>query len=338
MNSSDTTTGVASVPARARASAEYDAQAFQEAVLSGLSQPQKTLPCQYFYDARGSELFEQITALDEYYPTRTEAAILAAHAGEMAAGVEPGAWMIEFGSGSSTKTQVLLDAMPQLGGYLAIDVSWSALEAARARLRAAYPNLAIEILEADFTQPVTLDPHMTRRPALGFFPGSTIGNFEPVAASQLLAHFRRTLGAGARLIAGVDLRKPPAVLLPAYNDALGVTAAFNLNLLTRINRELSADIEVGSFRHEAVWNERLSRIEMHLVSLREQSATISGRSFAFRAGESIHTENSHKYAPEAFADLARKAGWTLAHVWRDKAGLFSVQDLRNSDGNPSASG
>jgi len=320
-----------SAPVRARSSSEDETQVFQQAVLSGLSQPQKTLPCQYFYDARGSELFEQITELDEYYPTRTEAKILKAHASEIAVGVEPGSWMIEFGSGSSTKTQVLLDAMPQLGGYLAIDVSWSALEAARARLRAVYPKLAIEILESDFTQPVTLDPHMTGQSALGFFPGSTIGNFEPAAASQLLGHFRRTLGSDARLIVGVDLKKPASILLPTYNDARGVTAAFNLNLLTRINRELSADIEVDAFRHTAVWNERLSRIEMHLVSMRDQSVTIARRAFAFRAGESIHTENSHKYAPEAFAALAQRAGWTLAHVWRDRAGLFSVQDLRSQN-------
>lgn len=331
MNDFDTKAGAVPAPARARSSVDYDSRVFRQAVLRGLSQQQKTLPCQYFYDSRGSELFEQITKLDEYYPTRTETKILKAHARDMAAGVEPGAWMIEFGSGSSTKTQVLLDAMPQLGGYLAIDVSCSALEAARARLRAAYPILAIECLQADFTQPVTLDPYMTRQPALGFFPGSTIGNFEPAAARQLLAHFRHALGAGTRLIVGVDLKKPPAILLPTYNDARGVTAAFNLNLLTRINRELSADIDVGSFRHVAVWNERLSRIEMHLVSTRAQSVTIEGRAFAFRAGESIHTENSHKYTPEAFATLAQKAGWTLAHVWRDRAGLFSVQDLRSQD-------
>ena len=300
---------------------------FAEAALSGLSAPQKTLPCEYFYDARGSALFEKITDAPEYYPTRTEAAILAACVEDIVAGTPAGSVLVEFGSGSSRKTEILLEALGKLAAYVPIDVSASALDEARARLGARFPSLRVHPVVGDFRADLVLPPDLADRPRMGFFPGSTIGNFQPAAAIDLLAGMASTLGPGGRLIIGVDLRKSMDALLPAYNDAAGITAAFNKNLLVRANRELGADFDLAAFEHEAIFNDRASRIEMHLVSRRTQVVSLLGHQFAFRPGETIHTENSHKYTVEAFRDLARRAGWTPNQVWLDDAGLFSVHEI-----------
>ena len=245
-------------------------------MLDGLSRPQKTLPCRFFYDARGSELFEEITRLPEYYPTRTETAILEAHAAEMAEAVPAGGVLVEFGSGSSLKTEILLRQLPQLGAYVCIDVSESALAAARARLASRFPALDVRPIVGDFSRTVTFPADLAERPKTGFFPGSTIGNLTPAEAVRLLAAFGVCLGAGGRLIVGVDLKKDARQLHMAYNDARGVTAAFNLNLLARINRELAGTFDLGAFQHEAVYNPREGRIEMHLKSLRRQAVERPG--------------------------------------------------------------
>lgn len=309
---------------KALADSGIEAEDFRRAVLEGLSRRQKELPCRFFYDAEGSRLFEAITELDEYYPTRTEAAILRDRAAEMSKLAAQGAVMVEFGSGSSTKTEILLEAMPQLRGYVALDVSPSALDEACARIAARFPSLEVESVVADFSEAMDLPPLCGQGPLVGFFPGSTIGNLASDDAGMLLRHFRATLGPGARLIIGVDLRKDVSRLIPAYDDAKGVTASFNLNLLKRINRELGGDFDLDSFTHRAIWNERLGRIEMHLVSGKAQIAHVAGQAFSFAAGETIHTENSHKYSIEGFRTLAASAGWRPLHVWTDAQALFSV--------------
>ena len=300
---------------------------FTPAVLHGLSRPQKTLPCRFFYDARGSELFEEITRLPEYYQTRTEAAILAAHASEMAENVPEGGVLVEFGSGSSRKTETLLQHLQQLRAYIMIDVSRSALEDARDRLAKRFPALDVRPIVADFSDPVALPADLADSHRTGFFPGSTIGNLNPVEGQRLLRVFRGVLSPGSRLIVGVDLKKDLSVLLPAYNDAAGVTAAFNLNLLARINREIGPAFDLDAFRHEAIYNARDGRIEMHLVSVKDQTVSIEDRRFHFRQGETIHTENSYKYTVRQFQDLARAADWLPSRVWTDVDALFSVHEL-----------
>jgi dimethylhistidine N-methyltransferase len=301
--------------------------AFLSEVVAGLSRPQKTLPCRYFYDDRGSDLFEQITELPEYYPTRTEAAVLERHAAEMMRDAPAGAVLVEFGSGSSRKTEVLLRASKSLRAYVMVDVSSGALEGARVRLHRRFPMLDIRPVVADFAQPMSLQADLLQAPKIGFFPGSTIGNLAPPEAQRLLRLFRKTLAPDGRLIIGVDLKKDESVLVPAYNDAAGVTAAFNLNLLERINRELGADFNVAAFKHRAVYNERDGRIEMHLVSVGRQTMRIAGHVFDFADGEFIHTENSYKYGLEQFRILATWAGWKAGRVWTDPANLFSVHEL-----------
>jgi dimethylhistidine N-methyltransferase len=300
---------------------------FVSAVLDGLSRPQKTLPCRFFYDARGSELFEEITLLPEYYPTRTEAAILKAHAAEMAESVTAGSVLVELGSGSSLKTELLLQHLPPSCVYVPIDVSPAALDGATRRLAARFPGLDVRPIIGDFSRPATFPSDLADRPKTGFFPGSTIGNFTPIEAGRLLAVLRNTLSPGGRLIIGADLKKEVRMLVAAYNDNAGVTAAFNLNLLVRINRELDGSFDLDGFRHEAIYNPRDGRIEMHLVSCRDQEVTVCGRCFRFRAGETIHTENSYKYTVGQFQDLARSSGWMPVRVWRDEASLFSVHEL-----------
>lgn len=304
-----------------------EATAFATALVQGLSQKQKTLPCEFFYDARGSDLFEAITALPEYYPTRTEAAILTQYAPEIAAGTSPDAVLVEFGSGSSVKTEILLRAIGGLSAYVPVDVSPSALDQARDRLSRRFPGLRVHGVEGDFRAGLALPAELHDKPRLGFFPGSTIGNFTPEEATRLLEVFARNLGPGARLVIGVDLLKDEARLVPAYDDAAGVTAAFNLNLLGRANRELGADFDIGAFAHKAVFNRRLGRIEMHLVSRTRQRVSVLGRAFDFAPGETIHTENSHKYTVVGFHDLARGAGWSARRVWTDAEELFSVHEL-----------
>ncbi len=300
---------------------------FAAAVVDGLSRSKKTLPCRFFYDARGSELFEEITRLPEYYPTRTEAAILKANAVEMAQSVPDGGVLVEFGSGFSLKTEILLAQLPQLRAYVCIDVSHDALREARQRLALRFPSLDVRPIVGDFSYPVPLPPELRDCNKTGFFPGSTIGNLTPVEAGRLLRVFRAVLSPGGRLIVGVDLKKDLRTLVPAYNDAAGVTAAFNLNLLARINRELGANFALDAFRHDAIYNAREGRIEMHLESLRDQEVRVRGRTFHFKAGERIHTENSYKYSIRQFQDLARSADWQPGRVWTDPAELFSVHEL-----------
>jgi dimethylhistidine N-methyltransferase len=302
---------------------------FAAAVLKGLSAPVKRLPCQYFYDAEGSRLFEAITDLEEYYPTRTETAILHRHAHEVAGPSGRGAALVEFGSGSSRKTELVLAALDHPSAYVAIDVSHSALKEARGRLEVRFPGLEVIPINASFCQAIRLPARVLAPARLGFFPGSTIGNFAPPDAGRLLMHFARVLGPGARLIVGVDLDKDPARLVRAYDDATGVTAQFNLNLLARINRELSGEFDLSRFAHRAVYDRTLTRIEMHLVAREAHAVHVGrlGRTFHFAAGESIHTENSYKYSVEQFRALALGAGWEPARVWMDAGRDFSVHEL-----------
>ncbi len=296
-------------------------------VLAGLSQPHKSLPCSYFYDARGSALFEKICLQPEYYPTRVETAILAAHVPEIAARTPPGSVLVEFGSGSSRKTELLLEALPSLSAYAPIDVSESALDEASARLAAQFPALPLHPTIGDFTDALDLPPTLAKRPRLGFFPGSTIGNFAPPEACDLLRSMARSLGAGARLVVGVDLVKDRGRLVAAYNDAAGVTAAFNLNLLVRLNREMGATFDVGKFAHQAVYNDAEQRIEMYLVSRDDQTVAITDHRIRFAKGERIHTENSYKYTIAQFRTLAAGAGWHGYQAWTDAESLFSVHEL-----------
>lgn len=306
---------------------------FAEAVIAGLSKPRKALPSRFLYDARGSALFEEITTLAEYYPTRTEAAILSAHAGEMVEGLGSNGVLVEFGSGSSLKTELLLSRAPPGIVYVPVDVSEAALDEAAARLSRRFPGLDVRPVIGDFSQSFALPPDLGGRPSLGFFPGSTIGNFGPEGAVALLRSFGRGLSETSRLIVGVDLKKEARRLVAAYNDSRGVTAAFNLNLLARINRELGADIDLGGFRHEAIYDPRVGRVEMHLVSTVAQEVRVLGRRVRFRAGERIHTENSYKYTIEEFREMARVAGWQPGRLWMDAEENFSVHELCGFQGD-----
>ena len=294
---------------------------FRRDVVDGLSQPQKAIPSKYFYDEAGSALFEQICDLDEYYPTRTEAALLGEISPALAQAMPDGAVLVEFGSGSSTKTRLLLSAAPRLKAYAPIDISPDAVNPAGEALARDYPNLLVEPIVGDFTRPMTLPASLEGMPRVGFFPGSTIGNFASKDAEAFLKTAKAFLGEGSSFIVGVDLAKDVATLVAAYDDALGVTAAFNLNLLTRINRELGGDFDLDSFTHRAIWNGADSRMEMHLVSKRAQTVMVAGRAFRFAAGETIHTENSHKYQPDVFSRIAETAGWTVAQVWTAEPGF-----------------
>ena len=297
---------------------------FRRDVIAGLSASPKRLPSKYFYDDRGSVLFEAICELPEYYLTRQETALLSDAAPEIAAHISPGAALIEFGSGASVKTRLVLDAAPQAGVYIPVDISEDALARAAGEIRARYPGLQVAPLIGDFTLPIQLPAAAVGRPRTGFFPGSTIGNFAPDEAVAFLIAARRLLGSGAQFIVGADLVKDVGVLTAAYNDAQGVTADFNLNLLARMNRELDARIDVSSFEHRAVWNARQSRMEMHLLSRVDQVLTVAGRSFPIAEGVSIHTENSYKFTREGFADLAEKAGWRLGATWISPDPAFAV--------------
>ena len=301
---------------------------FAEAVLAGFARKPRSLPCRFFYDARGSVLFEEITQLPEYYPTRTETALLEAYGEEIAERMGNARVLVEFGSGSSRKTSLLLSALPSVAVYVPIDVAGESLAEAAEWLSERHDGLAIRPLVADFTKTRTL-PIVARRPQkLGFFSGSTIGNLTHAEAQAFLVNAAHLLGRGASFLVGVDLKKDPAILIPAYNDGLGVTAAFNLNLLARINRELDGDIDLDSFAHDAIYDEANGRIEMHLVSLARQTVRVLGRAFSFTKGERVHTENSHKYSVEEFQALAARAGWTPTHAWTDQDQLFSLHLLR----------
>ncbi len=297
--------------------------AFRDDVLAGLAAPIPAIPARWFYDHRGSELFEEITRLPEYYPTRTETALLERHSAGIAARVGTGEAVIEFGSGSSAKTPILLRAV-QPSAYVPVDISGEFLRESAARLQPAFPGLPIHPVEADFTRTFELPVAVRDAAKLGFFPGSTIGNFVARSAVDLLRAMKETLGEGAKLIIGMDRIKEVDILIRAYDDAAGVTAAFNLNLLHRINRELDAEIPVDAFRHRAIWNDALSRIEMHLEAVRDLAFTICGRRFAFRAGETIHTENSHKYGYRDSRILLRAAGWGVVAEYTDEREWFSI--------------
>ena len=291
-------------------------QAFRTDVLAGLSAPIPAIPARWLYDRRGSELFDAITRLETYYPTRTETALLHDIMPEVARRVPRGAAVIEFGAGSATKTPILLDAIAP-AAYVPVDISGDYLEESAADLQQRLPWLRTLPVVADFGQPFSLPPEIAGLPRLGFFPGSTIGNFVPWSATDLLRHFRSLLGPGSQLLIGMDRVKPVERLMAAYDEAEGVTAEFNLNLLKRINRELGGDIPVDAFRHEARWNEILSRIEMHLVAKCDVEFDVGGRRFHFPEGSSIHTENSHKYGPRGGRVLLLAGGWTPVAEWTD---------------------
>lgn len=311
-----------------RRTPEPEAEAFRADVAAGLSRPQKSLPCKYLYDDAGSQLFARICELPEYYPTRTETALLTARADEVAACVGPRARLVEFGSGEGVKVRLLLAALDAPTAYVPVDIASGCLAASAKALSRDFPHLRVQPLCADYTRPFALPPAPPGTAATaGFFPGSTIGNFDPEAAVAFLSRIARLLGPGAAMIVGVDLPKDRATLEAAYDDAAGVTAAFNANLLARINRELGGDFDVAAFAHRALWNAGDSRVEMHLVSRTDQTVRIGGHRFAFRAGESIHTENSYKYSPEAFAALARRAGFRPRTFWTDPDALFSIHAL-----------
>ena len=302
--------------------------AFLADVRDGLSKKQKALSPKYFYDSAGSDLFEAITRLPEYYPTRTEVGILDRSGPEMAALLPARAALVEFGSGSTIKLRRLLRHLDKLAAYVPVDVSGEFLRSQAEVLSGDFPHLRVEPLVADFTRDFDLPESLRDMPRAGFFPGSTIGNFEPSEAEDLLRRFGRILGEGAHMIVGVDLVKDAAILERAYDDAAGVTAAFNLNLLTRINRELAGRFDLGAFSHRAVFNPQASRIEMHLVSAGAQDVGIGSDTVAFADGETIHTESSYKYTVETFRALVERAGWTWIQVWTDPEGLFSVHALR----------
>lgn len=297
---------------------------FAADVAAGLSARPKSLSPKYFYDAAGSDLFEAICRTPEYYPTRTETRLLRDIAGELVADWPQDTALVEFGSGASDKTRLLLDASATVSTYVPVDISPDALNAAAARLKAAYPDLKVAPVVGDFTQTVGLPAALKGQPRIGFFPGSTIGNFTPDEAQELLKSFRTVLGDNARLIVGADMVKDEETLHAAYDDAEGVTAAFNKNLLTRINRELGGNFDLDAFDHLAVWNAAQSRIEMHLVSRHDQIVTAAGHTFAFKAGERLHTENSHKFTSESFGALCENAGWTVMKSWISPAPAFGI--------------
>ena len=294
---------------------------FAQAALAGLSQPRKTVPARFFYDDHGSALFEEITRLPEYYLTRTETALLERHAGDIARLVGKGRPVVEFGAGSAAKTPTLLRAT-QAPLYVPIDISGEFLCDSMEGVRTAVPGLEVAPVIGDFTCDVCL-PSLDG-PVTGFFPGSTIGNFDHRSAVDLLRRFRKTLGEGAHLVIGIDMRKDPRLLETAYDDQAGVTAAFNRNVLVRMNRELHADVPLDAFEHRAIWQDRLGRIEMHLTATRPVTFHVAGRRFSMAEGETIHTENSHKYTLEEARLLARASGWEPMACWIDDNGYFGV--------------
>ena len=302
---------------------EHADLAFRADVLAGLAAPVPAVPARWLYDRRGSELFEEITELPEYYPTRTERALLERHCADVARVAGTGAAVVEFGSGSSAKTPLLLRAVAP-AAYVPIDISGEFLRSSAAALQPDFPALPIFPLEGDFTQPMRLPDAVANWTKLGFFPGSTIGNLVPRTAVDLLRAMKDTLGLGSWLLIGMDRVKDEAVLVRAYDDEAGVTAAFNLNLLHRINRELDGTIPIDAFRHCAIWNDRMSRIEMHLEAVRDTDFTIAGKAFRFAQGATIHTENSHKYGLRDARLLLRAAGWGVVEEWTDDAGQFAL--------------
>ena len=306
-----------------------EAEDFLGAVLDGLARPQKTLPCKFLYDERGARLFDEICRLPEYYPTRAEHSILKERGAVIATLAGPGATVVEFGSGSGIKTNALLDALEEPAAYVAIDIARSALLAATRAMARERPGLEVVAVCADYGTGMSELPIESAPdgPRLGLFLGSTIGNFEREEAVDFLRHAGALLGEGNALLIGADLWKDRAVLEAAYDDAQGVTANFNLNLLRRINRELDGNFDLDAFRHEARCVDETQRIEMHLVSEKDQQAVVAGNKFSFERGETIHTECSHKYTVEGFQALAREGGFTPRKAWLDRSERFSLHFL-----------
>lgn len=306
---------------------------FLQAVTAGLAGEPKAIPCKFLYDERGSALFERICELPEYYPTRTEIALLRSHRRAIAGLIGPGCRLVEFGAGSSQKARLLLSALERPRAYIPVDISREHLLHSAAAISRDHAGLTVVALHADYTADFDL-PEPAHDPGgrhVGFFPGSTIGNFTPDEAGRFLSRARRLLRGGP-MVVGVDLKKSVAVLDAAYNDAAGVTAAFNLNLLIRINRELGADFRLDRFRHHAFYNARFGRVEMHLVSKNAQTVRMNGRTIAFREGETIHTENSYKYTVEEFSRLAEMTGFATARVWTDSDRKFGIFFLEAAEG------
>jgi dimethylhistidine N-methyltransferase len=299
---------------------------FARDAIGDLSQQPKRLSPKYFYDQTGSELFEAITRLPEYYPTRTELGILRDRGNDIAAIIPKGAALIEFGAGATTKVRLLLEKCA-FAAYVPVDISGDFIKAQADALRRDFPDLAVHPVAADFTAPFALPAAVAGMPKVGFFPGSTIGNFEPQEASRFLRSAREILGSGAQMIIGADLEKDERVLHEAYNDAAGVTARFNLNVLVRMNRELGGNFDLSAFTHRAIYNRERHRIEMHLISKKPQTVRMLGTSISFHPGESIHTENSYKYSIERFTALARGSGWQVRESWTDNNRMFSVHAL-----------
>ena len=299
---------------------------FHEDVVAGLSLPQKSLPPKYFYDARGSRLFERICRLPEYYPTRAELALTRAHLADIVRFAGRGCALVEYGTGEGLKTSILVRGL-RPAAYIPVDISPEALERATARLRREFPRLHVVPTPGDFSRPLNIPAFSSRGRRVVYFPGSTIGNLTPDEAHAFLSMTRGQVGRGGAMLVGVDLKKDPVRLHAAYNDSRGVTAAFNLNLLARINRELGGDFDLRRWRHYAFYNAALGRIEMHLASLVRQSAAVGRHRFSFERGETIHTENSYKYSVEAFQALARSAGFRPARVWTDPGPLFALHGL-----------
>ena len=309
---------------------EPELEDFETAVIDGLSRPAKSLPCKFFYDQQGSRLFDRICTLDEYYPTRTELKILNHHKAEIAELMGRTCHLIEFGSGSSRKIRSLLDTVQDLAAYTAVDISKDHLLSSASELAADFPHITVTAVCADYTVPFDVAPPADHQDAkrVGFFPGSTIGNFTPEEAVDFLRQASALLRAGGEMLIGADLKKDPEVLVAAYDDREGVTAAFNLNLLRRINRELGANFNLSDFAHKAIYNDEAGRIEMHLISQREQDVQVAGTSIHFGAGEVIHTENSYKYSIDEFRRMCGRSGFESIDVWTDPDELFSVHYLR----------
>jgi dimethylhistidine N-methyltransferase len=301
---------------------------FRMDVLAGLSRPQRTLPARWLYDDRGCALFEAITQLEEYYPTRTETAILRGSARQIADLCGPGAILLEYGAGAGVKTEIVLDALKTPALYVPIDIAADFLEQMAARMRDRFPGLQVHPIATDFTSDFDIPARVPAQHRAAFFPGSTIGNLDTAEALSFLQRMRRHVGADGIAIIGADLKKDIPTLIAAYDDRDGVTAEFNLNLLERINRELAGTFALDRFAHQARWNEADSAIEMHLVSLGEQTVSVAGRSFVFDDGETIHTESSRKYSVESFSELATQSGWAVSAVWTDPARRFALFGLR----------
>ena len=303
-------------------------EGFLNDVLSGLSKSQKSIPPKYFYDEKGSQLFDQICELEEYYPTRTEMSIMQDNIREIARFIGSGSLLVEYGSGSSLKTRILLEHLDNMAGYVPIDISREHLFQSADQLEKDFPNIPVYPVHADYSAPVTIPVDKERyERAVVFFPGSTIGNLNPREALEFLRRISTMAGRGGGLLIGVDLQKDPEVLEAAYNDKAGITAAFNENVLVRANRELQANFDINGFEHKAIYNEEIGRIEMHLISTKSQVVSIAGSEFSFAAGETIHTENSYKYTLPQFAALCKRADFKVERLWTDERCYFSIHYL-----------